>query len=133
MKKIKFSSMYGKFGNNEKVVEPIDNIIMQKTTIRIGDGISSTIKKDVNVPIIPSCKTCSKRRSVCAKNNIVCENYSLLNEKKKKLGALQTTLKADTSSNAINKLSRFYCIDKVQATEYYNKWRYDYVRSEKEW
>ena len=133
MEKIKYSSMYGKFGNNKKVVEPIDKIIMQKTTIRIGDGISSTIKKEVNVPVIPTCKTCNKRRSKCAKNNIVCENYSLLNEKKKKLGALQTTLKADTSSNAINKLKSFYQIDKVQAIECYHKWRHDYVRSEKEW
>ena len=48
----------------------MNNIIMQKTTIRIGDGINSTIKKEVNVPIIPTCKTCSKRRSKCAKNNI---------------------------------------------------------------
>ena len=133
MEKIKYSSMYGKFGNNEKEVEPIDNIIMQKTTIRIGDGINSTIKKDVNVPVIPTCKTCNKRRSKCAKNNIVCEKYSLLNEKKKKLGALQTTLKANTPSNAIHKLKSFYCIDKVQAIECYNKWRYDYVRSVKEW
>ena len=107
----------------------MNNIIMQKTTIRMGNGI----KKDVNVPVIPSCKTCNKRRSKCAKNNIVCEKYSLLNEKKKKLGALQTTLKANTPSNAIHKLTRFYCIDKVQAIECYNKWRYDYVRSEKEW
>ena len=111
----------------------MNNIIMQKTTIRIGDGINSTIKKEVNVPIIPTCKTCSKRRSKCAKNNIVCEKYSLLNEKKKKLGALQTTLKANTPSNAINKLKSFYHIDKVQAIECYNKWRYDYVRSDKEW
>ena len=98
MKKIKYSSMYGKFGNNEKEVEPIDNIIIQKTTIRVCDGIKSTIKKEVNVPIIPTCKTCSKRRAKCAKNNIVCEKYSLLNEKKKKLGALQTTLKAASSA-----------------------------------
>ena len=111
----------------------MNNIIMQKTTIRIGDGINSTIKKEVNVPVIPTCKTCNKRRSSCAKNNIVCEKYSLLNEKKKKLGALQTTLKANTPSNAINKLKSFYHIDKVQAIECYNKWRYDYVRSEKEW
>ena len=111
----------------------MNNIIIQKTTIRVCDGIKSTIKKEVNVPIIPTCKTCSKRRAKCAKNNIVCEEYSLLNEKKKKLGALQTTLKADTSSNAINKLKSFYHIDKVQATECYNKWRYDYVRSVKEW
>ena len=133
MEKIKYSSMYGKFGNTEKEVEPIDNIIMQKTTICIGDGINSTIKKEVNVPVIPTCKTCSKRRLKCAKNNIVCEEYSLLNEKKRKLGALQTTLKADTPSNAISNLKNFYQIDKVQATECYNKWRYDYVRSEKEW
>ena len=111
----------------------MNNIIMQKTTIRIGDGINSTIKKEVNVPVIPTCKTCSKRRSSCAKNNIVCEKYSLLNEKKKKLGALQTTLKANTPSNAIHKLKSFYHIDKGQATECYNKWRHDYVRSEKEW
>ena len=129
MEKIKFSSMYGKFGNNEKEVEPIDIIIQYKTTIRMGNGI----KKEVNVPVIPTCKTCSKRRSKCAKNNIVCEQYSLLNEKKRKLGALQTTLKANTPSNAINKLKSFYHIDKVQAIECYNKWRYDYVRSEKEW
>ena len=109
------------------------NIIMQKTTIRLGNGINSNIKKEVNVPVIPTCKTCSKRRSSCAKNNIVCENYSLLNEKKKKLGALQTTLKGGNPSNAINKLESFYHIDKVQAIECYNKWRYDYVRSEKEW
>ena len=38
----------------------MNNIIMQKTTIRIGDGINSTIKKDVNVPVIPTCKTCNK-------------------------------------------------------------------------
>ena len=111
----------------------MNNIIQYKTTIRIGNRIKSNIKKEVNVPVIPTCKTCSKRRSACAKNNIVCENYSLLNEKKKKLGALQTTLKADTSSNAINELKSFYHIDKVQAIECYNKWRYDYVRSEKEW
>ena len=111
----------------------MNNIIMQKTTIRIGDGINSIIKKEVNVPVIPTCKTCSKRRSKCAKNNIVCEKYSLLNEKKKKLGALQTTLKANTPSNAIHKLKSFYHIDKGQATECYNKWRHDYVRSEKEW
>lgn len=111
----------------------MNNIIMQKTTIRIGNGINSNIKKEVNVPVIPTCKTCSKRRSACAVNNIVCEKYSLLNEKKKKLGALQATLKADTSSNAIHKLKSFYCIDKVQAIECYNKWRYDYVRSAKEW
>ena len=111
----------------------MNNIIMQKTTIRIGDGINSTIKKEVNVPIIPTCKTCSKRRLKCAKNNIVCEKYSLINEKKRKLGTLQTTLKADTPSNAINKLKSFYHIDKVQAIECYNKWRYDYVRSVKEW
>ena len=133
MEKIKYSSMYGKFGDNKKDIEPMNNIIMQKTTIRIGDGINSTIKKEVNVPVIPTCKTCSKRRSKCAKNNIVCENYSLLNEKKKKLGVLQTTLKANTPSNAIHKLKSFYHIDNVQAIEYYNKWRYDYVRSEKEW
>ena len=133
MEKIKYSSMYGKFGNNEKEVGPIDNIIMYKTTIRIGDGINSTIKKEVNVPVIPTCKTCNKRRSACAKNNIVCDKYSLLNEKKKKLGTLQTTLKADTSSNAINNLKSFYRISKGQATECYNKWRYDYVRSVKEW
>ena len=111
----------------------MDNIIMQKTTIRIGNGIKSSIKKEVNVPVIPTCKTCSKRRSECAKNNIVCEQYSLLNEKKKKLGALERILKADSSSFAIHKLKSFYHIDKVQATECYNKWRYDYVRSEKEW
>ena len=111
----------------------MNNIIMQKTTVRIGDGINSTIKKEVNVPVIPTCKTCSKRRLKCAKNNIVCEEYSLLNEKKRKLGALQTTLKADTPSNAISNLKNFYQIDKVQAIECYNKWRYDYVRSEKEW
>ena len=56
-----------------------------------------------------------------------------LNEKKKKLGTLETTLKANTPSNAIHKLTIFYCIDKVQAIECYNKWRYDYVRSVKEW
>ena len=111
----------------------MNNIIMQKTTIRIGDGVKSSIKKEVNVPVIPTCKTCSKRRSACAKNNIVCEKYSLLNEKKKKLGALERILKADSSSIAIHKLKSFYCIDKVQATECYNKWRYDYVRSVKEW
>ena len=133
MEKIKFSSMYGKFGDNKKDIEPMNNIIQYKTTIRIGDGINSSIKKEVNVPIIPTCKTCSKRRSKCVKNNIVCENYSLLNEKKKKLGALQTTLKADTPSNAISKLKSFYHIDKVQAIKCYNKWRYDYVRSDKEW
>ena len=38
----------------------MNNIIMQKTTIRIGDGINSTIKKEVNVPVIPTCKTCNK-------------------------------------------------------------------------
>ena len=111
----------------------MNNIIMQKTTIRIGNGINSNIKKEVNVPVIPTCKTCSKRRSECAKNNIVCEKYSLLNEKKKKLGALERILKADSSSIAIHKLKSFYHIDKVQATECYNKWRYDYVRSVKEW
>ena len=111
----------------------MNKIIMQKTTICIGDGINSTIKKEVNVPIIPTCKTCNKRKSSCAKNNIVCEKYSLLNEKKKKLGALERILKADSSSIAIHKLKSFYCIDKVQAIECYNKWRYDYVRSDKEW
>ena len=111
----------------------MNNIIQYKTTIRIGNRINSNIKKEVNVPVIPTCKTCSKRRSACAKNNIVCEKYSLLNEKKKKLGALERILKADSSSNAINKLKSFYHIDKVQAIECYNKWRYDYVRSEKEW
>ena len=111
----------------------MNNIIMQKTTIRIGNGINSNIKKEVNVPVIPNCKTCNERKSACAKNNIVCEKYSLLNEKKKKLGTLQTTLKANTPSNAINKLKSFYHIDKVQAIECYNKWRYDYVRSVKEW
>ena len=111
----------------------MNNIIQYKTTIRIGNGIKSSIKKDVNVPVIPNCKTCSERKSACAKNNKVCEKYSLLNEKKKKLGTLQTTLKANTPSNAINKLKSFYHIDKVQAIECYNKWRYDYVRSEKEW
>ena len=111
----------------------MNNIIMQKTTICIGDGINSNTKKEVNVPVIPTCKTCSKRRLKCAKNNIVCEKYSLIHEKKRKLGTLQTTLKANTPSNAINKLESFYCIDKVQAIECYNKWRYDYVRSEKEW
>lgn len=111
----------------------MNNMIQYKTTIRIGNGINSSIKKEVNVPVIPTCKTCSKRKSACAKNNIVCEKYSLLNEMKKKLGALQTTLKANTPSNAINKLKSFYCIDKVQAIECYNKWRYEYVRSDKEW
>ena len=111
----------------------MNNIIMQKITIRIGNGINSNIKKEVNVPVIPTCKTCSKRKSACAKNNMVCEQYSLLNEKKKKLGALERILKADSSSIAIHKLTSFYCVDKVQATECYNKWRYDYVRSEKEW
>lgn len=133
MEKIKYSSMYGKFGNNEKEVEPIDNIIIQKTTIRIGNGIKSNIKKEVNVPVIPTCKTCNKRRSACAKNNIVCERYSLLNEKEKKLGVLSQILKGQTSSVAINKLKSFYHIDNVQAIECYNKWRYDYVRSVKEW
>ena len=111
----------------------MDNMIQYKTTIRIGDGISSSIKKEVSVPVIPTCKTCSKRRSACAKNNIVCEKYSLLNEKKKKLGALQTTLKANTPGVAIKNLKDFYCIDKVQATECYNKWRHDYVRRANEW
>ena len=111
----------------------MNNIIQYKTTIRIGNGINSNIKKEVNVPVIPTCKTCSKRKSPCAKNNMVCEQYSLLNEKKKKLGALERILKADSSSIAIHKLKSFYCIDKVQATECYNKWRYDYVRSDKEW
>lgn len=111
----------------------MNNIIQYKITINIGDGINSNIKKEVNVPVIPTCKTCNKRKSSCAKNNIVCEKYSLLNEKKKELGALQRTLKANTPSNAIHKLKSFYHIDKVQATECYNKWRYDYVRSEKEW
>ena len=111
----------------------MNNIIQYKTTIRIGDGINSTIKKEVNVPVIPTCKTCNKRKSSCAKNNIVCETYSLLNEKKKRLGRSQTTWKATTPSNAIHKLTSFYCIDKVQAIECYNKWRYDYVRSVKEW
>ena len=111
----------------------MNKIIMQKTTICIGDGINSTIKKEVNETVIQKCKTCSKRRSACAKNNIVCEQYSLLNEKKKKLGALERILKADSSSIAIHKLKSFYCIDKVQAIECYNKWRYDYVRSAKEW
>ena len=109
------------------------NIIQYKTTIRIGNGIKSSIKKEVNVPVIPTCKTCNERKSACAKNNMVCEQYSLLNEKKKKLGALERILKADSSSIAIHKLTSFYCVDKVQATECYNKWRYDYVRSEKEW
>ena len=98
----------------------MDNIIMQKTTIRIGNGINSSIKKDVNVPVIPTCKTCNKRKSSCAKNNIVCEKYSLLNEKKKKLGALQTTLKANTPSNAIHKLKSFYHIDCIN----FIKWVY---------
>ena len=111
----------------------MNNIIQYKTTIRIGNGINSSTKKEVNVPVIPRCKTCSNRRSACAQNNIVCEKYSLLNEKKKKLGALERILKADSSSNAIHKLKSFYHIDKVQAIECYNKWRYDYVRSEKEW
>ena len=111
----------------------MNNIIMQKITICIGDGINSNIKKEVNVPVIPTCKTCSKRRLKCAKNNIVCEKYSLLNEKKKKLGALERILKADSASIAIHKLKSFYHIDKVQAIECYNKWRYDYVRSVKEW
>ena len=57
----------------------MNNIIMQKITIRIGNRIKSNIKKEVNVPVIPTCKTCSKRMSACAKNNIACENYSLLN------------------------------------------------------
>ena len=133
MEKIKYSSMYGKFGDNKKDIDSMNNIIMQKTTIRIGNGINSNIKKEVNVPVIPTCKTCNKRKSACAKNNKVCEKYSLLNEKKKKLGALERILKADSSSIAIHKLKSFYCIDKVQATECYNKWRYDYVRSVKEW
>ena len=111
----------------------MNNIIQYKIIVRIGNGINSNIKKEVNVPVIPTCKTCSKRNSECAKNNILCESYSLLHEKKKNLGALEKILKGNTSSVAINKLTNFYCIDKVQATEYYNKWRYDYVRSVKEW
>ena len=111
----------------------MNNMIQYKATIRIGNGIDSSIKKEVTVPVIPTCKTCSKRRSACAKNNIACEKYSLLNEKKKKLGALQTILKVNTPGFAINKLKSFYGIDKVQAIECYNQWRYEYVRSAKEW
>ena len=111
----------------------MNNIIQYKIIVRVGNRINSNIKKEMNVPVIPTCKTCSKRNSECAKNNILCEGYSLLHEKKKNLGALEKILKGNTSSVAINKLKSFYCIDKVQAAECYNKWRYDYVRSDKEW
>ena len=39
MKKIKYSSMYGKFGDNKKDIEPMNNIIMQKTTISIDNNV----------------------------------------------------------------------------------------------
>lgn len=113
--------------------QSFSDIIEVKTIVRIGGSHGTNITKEVNVPIIPTCKSCKKRYSQCAKENIPCNEYSLLYEKQKKLSRLEKFIKGYTSSFAINEIKKFFHIDKEQATVYYWKWRKNYVRSRGEW